>query len=224
MLDDGPGLYPMPMLDGPLAGPPENRPPAEAGHASAATQPAQESSPYQLLPPATQSRGPDQEPLRALPAPPPIVSGDGGPPGMPAMRPPHHPSHHGHAPSQQPQHHRGGGRRGMRGLGDDTPQSASNLLGLALVAVPVGGYVGGRYAGALGILGGMLAAGGFVNGVRAARALTSPPADSSETWVSATFAVLGLGAAAYLLYRGHGSKHARPNSSKTELAENKRRL
>jgi hypothetical protein len=225
MLDDG--MYPMPMAPESFGGPESARPERSQGHDDAAMR-MEAPSAYHLLPESTRPEPPPQEPLRVLP-PPPVMS-EGPLEQRPAMRPPphHHPGHH---PGMPPPHHHAmhaahGMRSGppphpraMRGLGDDTPQSASNLLGLALVTVPVGGYVGGRYAGAIGILGGMLAAGGLVNTIRAAKSIYSPPTDSSETIVSATFAVLGLGAAAYLLYRGHGSKTKpfQENKKKTEL-------
>lgn len=233
LLDDEPGMYPMPMigeaLGGPENAPAPNRDPSTPPPASAAPQATL--SPYELPPAAAPER--KQEPLRTLPAPPPILD-HGSPAWAPPMRPPvhHHPQHgqtvppqHHHAMPMHPHHHRRAMHGMSGGFGDDTPQSASNLLGLALVTVPVGGYVGYRYAGALGILGGMLAAGGLVNGVRAARGLTTPPADPSETWISATFAVLGLGAAAYLLYRGHGSKGHVPNKTPDDDSQpNPRRL
>lgn len=104
---------------------------------------------------------------------------------------------------------------GMRGFGDDTAASSSNLLGLALLAVPVGGYVGSRYAGLLGAVGGALGAGAAVNSVRAARNFWGDqgPDSKSEAMVSATYALLGFAVAGYLLYRGHSSSRAKKNEA-----------
>ena len=90
-----------------------------------------------------------------------------------------------------------------RGLGDDTPESASNLLGLALLAVPVAAAVGAKYAGLLGLLGGALLGGAAVNSVRAAKNFMDGTSDSDrEATVSGTYAVVGAAAGAYLVYQG----------------------
>ena len=230
MFDDG--MYPMTEDGGD-----QEKAASVADAAVEATQALYQLAASNDLPPP-----PAQEPLRVLPPPPVILGDEPAPRRARAPHPNPHREPHPHFPSpgfphpgMHPGHHPGHPRPpppGLRGLGDDTPESASNLLGLALVAVPVGGYVGGRYAGALGILGGMLAAGGLVNGIRAGKGLVTPPADPSETWVSATFAVLGLGAAAYLIYRGHGhgsttkpfQENRDASKKKTEYAAAPKRL
>lgn len=160
-----------------------------------------------------------EERVHALPDPPMVYpGGETHPRSAPGPR-----HRHPHQMMRTRPHH-------MRGYGEDTPESASNLLGLALVAVPVGGYVGGRYAGALGVVGGALGAGAVVNGIRAARNFWGPqtPESSNEAIVSATYAVLGLAVAGYLIYRGGpwsaGSAKKNPPAPAKAAEPNKKKL
>lgn len=170
--------------------------------------------PYDPTPPRAPAVRAGPRSAAPLPPPPPVL-----PPGYTYQGP--MPMQYG-MPGPPPMH-------AMRGFGDDTPASSSNLLGLALLAVPVGGYVGSRYAGLLGAVGGALGAGAAVNSVRAARNFWGEqgPDAKGEAMVSATYAVLGFAVAGYLLYRGHASAHAKkneasPNRSSTRPAPSRK--
>jgi hypothetical protein len=84
----------------------------------------------------------------------------------------------------------------------EPPARTSTMLGVALLAVGVGGVVGAKVGGLFGGLAGVLYGGASVNAIRAMRSLVDGSSESDqEAAVSGTFAVLGAGVATYVLYR-----------------------
>lgn len=94
-----------------------------------------------------------------------------------------------------------------RAFGDDTPASSSNLLGVALVTVPVAAYLGSRYGGLVGALGGALLGGAALNTLRAiTNVMAGTDAGDKEATVSGTYAAIGAAGGGFLLYKGHKDK------------------
>jgi hypothetical protein len=141
------------------------------------------------------------------------------PGGASVYQPPAPVAQHPHLPSSGPRPHGhrvghyGHGRRHLHGMGEDTSEQTSNLLGLALITVPVAAVFGAKYAGLLGALGGALVGGAAVNVVRAFSNMTqATPGTDKEATVSGTFAALGALGGGYLLYKGHKDRGSfRPN-------------
>jgi len=107
---------------------------------------------------------------------------------------------------------RGGGRHGgHHGIGEmpgvSSAPTGSHMLGFALVAVVAGAGAGWKWGGGpWGALAGALYGGAAVNVVAAGRdALRGDPASDSEAVARGTFAVVGAGAATYILYKTHKS-------------------
>lgn len=107
--------------------------------------------------------------------------------------------------------------RSMGAADAPAPVAASPMLGLAILAVGAGAVIGGVMAGAMGALGGGLLGGAAVNGLRAAKDVTtgSPEADK-EAAVSGTFALGGAAFGIWLLYKARGgdTETATPNKGK----------
>jgi hypothetical protein len=100
--------------------------------------------------------------------------------------------------------------------------ASSGMLGTALVLIAAGAVVGWKYGGGVfGALAGGLAGGALVNGYRAAKNVTQGlPQTDREAAVSATYAVVGGGAALFLLYQAKKDKRLKKNaSSKDDEAE-----
>jgi hypothetical protein len=100
----------------------------------------------------------------------------------------------------------------MQGFGD-TPVEDGHTLGLAILLTGIGSALGVVYGGVFGGIGGGLVGGSIVNGIRAWRNVKKGTSDGDrEAIVSGTYAVLGAGAAVYLLYKGH---EVNPNERKS---------
>jgi hypothetical protein len=96
------------------------------------------------------------------------------------------------------------------------PLPTGHLLGLSVLLPMAGTFVGMKYAGGFwGALGGALAAGSLINGYRAVKFMVQgdPEADR-EAVISGSYAVVGLGAAGWLLYKGFMSR--KPGARKNE--------
>lgn len=86
----------------------------------------------------------------------------------------------------------------------------SHMLGMSVLLPAVGTIAGMKYAGMYGGLGGALGAGSLINAYRAVKFMLRGDSESDrEATISGTYAVLGLGAAGYLVYRGLKPKSAK---------------
>lgn len=82
------------------------------------------------------------------------------------------------------------------------PNEAGHMLGLSLVALGAGTYLGYRYGGVFGSLAGALVGGAAINGLRAALYLRrGAPEDKREALVSGSYALVGAVGAAVLWYK-----------------------
>jgi hypothetical protein len=92
------------------------------------------------------------------------------------------------------------------------PAEGSHMLGLATLAVGVGGLLGYRYGGIYGSLAGGLVGGALVNGYRALYYYQEGTEDGDkEAGVAATYAVLSGAVATYLV-----AKHVEPRTDDDE--------
>jgi hypothetical protein len=96
------------------------------------------------------------------------------------------------------------------GLGATVISENGHTLGLALLLVGVGGAIGVKYGGLFGGSAGAVYGGSAVNAIRAARAVMqgTPEADR-EALVSASYAVVGIGFATWLVWKTGDRKAAR---------------
>jgi hypothetical protein len=96
------------------------------------------------------------------------------------------------------------------GFGAAAIPENGHTLGLALLLVGVGGAIGVKYGGLFGGAAGTVYGGSAVNAIRAARAVMqgTPEADR-EALVSASYAVVGIGFATWLVWKTGNRKAAR---------------
>lgn len=91
-----------------------------------------------------------------------------------------------------------------------TPGGGTNSLGVSLLAVGVGGAVGGKYGGWAGAGAGVLFAGAAINAVRALKSYrTGSEAGDKEGRVSALYTLVGAGGGALLW-----TKYAEPRMTR----------
>lgn len=98
-------------------------------------------------------------------------------------------------------------------VGEIPGSTQTHLLGASLLLPALGAVVGMRFDPVYGSIGGGLAAGSTINAYRAIRASMQGNAeDDKEALISGTYAVIGLVAAGYLLFKAHGNRKAKMNA------------
>ena len=86
------------------------------------------------------------------------------------------------------------------------PEDA-HTLGISLFLTGLGAAVGLAYGGGYGAVSGGLYGGAAANAVRAVRSVASAtPEDDREARISATYSVLSIAVASYILYKTHSEK------------------
>lgn len=104
---------------------------------------------------------------------------------------------------------------GMGAVSETVPMS--HMLGMSVLLPAAGTIAGMKYAGLYGSLGGALGAGSLINAYRAVKYMLRGDDESDrEAIISGTYALVGLGAAGYLLYRGVKAKDGSGKSSKRD--------